>query len=305
MSKKNRRIQPVKKAKDFSKVWLLLRYCKIFLVFSSLAALLAVVGFYTTLATNHFLSKPVNEIVINSRFDYVDRATIEKKATSILGQSFIRQNIHQLQEELESIPWVDTVSLSRSWPDKLTLTIYEQAPIARWGSKGFVNVRGQLVFTPSIEQLYALPELKGSNDDVILIMDTYALLAKKVQPYDIAISFLQKDERESWRLQLDNGWDVVLGRGDMLKKLARLTQLFDQQLLDRNADVVAIDMRYSNGLAIQWNRHQEESLLNQEKKVGQRFFNSLPKRVNLNSSLIHDEQYETGSHKQFMAQTRG
>ena len=63
---------------------------------------------------------------------------------------------------------------------------------------------------------------------------------------------LEKNRRGVWRLELSNGWKVVVGRGDMHKKIQRLTFLLESNELDVNMSIVSIDLRYTNGLAVRW-----------------------------------------------------
>lgn len=269
MAKVNRRIKPVKaKTSSRKQAFVLVakkcvRYCQWLLTVASVIALIGVAGFYSVKAANHFLNRPITEVVINGNFEYVDRSKISDTANQVLGGSFISESILKVQKSIELMSWVDEVSIARAWPNKVIITIYEQAPIARWSDKGFVNVRGELVFTDELQQLIEFPVLQGKDSQVVDVIEKYSVLTQMLHPYALAISELEKDSRGAWRVKLRNNWNIVLGRGEILQKMDRLTTLMDQQLVNPGEDIAVIDIRYPNGVSVKWNpeKQQEEQAL--------------------------------------------
>lgn len=256
--KANRRIKKAAKVRDYSLLKTTMRYCRIAIVLSFLTVTIGVAGFYSVGVAEEFLNRPVTEVVIDSRFNYVTEEDVSQIVDSMIGRSFVGENIDNIKLQVESIAWVDNVNLARQWPDRLVVSIDEHKPIARWGDEGFVNVRGELIFTGDTERLSHLSTLHGDMDSAVLIMQQYSVLAKLLQPYSLVITSLQRDRRGAWQLRLDNDAQVMLGRGDVQVKIQRLTQLLDQRLLSRFSDVAVIDMRYQNGIAVQWIDNENE-----------------------------------------------
>ncbi|ODS24923.1 hypothetical protein AB835_01270 [Candidatus Endobugula sertula] len=293
MAKVNKRVAPMQKTKrDYSKLKTILRYVKLAMKTSILTALLGGIGFYSWQGIQIFLKLPITEIVINSKLHYVDRGKLSLHVKEMIGDSFISKNISHIQAEIQSMAWVDTVNLVRKWPDQLQMTIGEHTPIARWSNIGFVNTRGELILTDNLEKLAILPELNGKKNDVADIMHEYSVLAKILQPYQLKISYLEKNKRGAWRVALDNNWKVTLGRDEVLKKINRLTQLLDQQWLTIASSVDTIDMRYPNGVSVKWSTDNLEK--NIEGQVGK----------NKVSSTDHSKKIEL-SHAKDMTHTRG
>ncbi|KAG1661902.1 D-alanine--D-alanine ligase [Nymphon striatum] len=73
-----------------------------------------------------------------------------------------------LEKKIESNPWVHSASMTHVWPDKLTVRIYEQQPVAYWGEKAMLAENGQIIKAVLAEKsndlplLYS-PENKGRN----------------------------------------------------------------------------------------------------------------------------------------------
>ncbi len=254
--KANRRIKKIPKTRDYSvlksRLKAFVRYCRLVIVSCIFIGVIGLAGFYGVKTTQQFLNRPVAEIVIESAFEYLTEEEVTYLIEGMLGNSFVGENIDAIKREIESIAWVDKVNLNRQWPDRLIINVDEQAPIARWGNEGFVNIRGELVFTSQVEKLKHLSQLHGDNDYAANIMQQYSLLTTMFQPYDLRITSLQKNHRGVWSLSLDNDWQVMLGRDDVVNKVRRLTTLFDRELLTITANIKVIDIRYENGMAIQW-----------------------------------------------------
>ena len=111
------------------------------------------------------LQKPIAQVAIYGNFNYMTKESVSLLVDDVVGKSFFSENIKQLQKKLQAHPWIDNISLSRQWPDLLRITIFEQVPIARWGNKGFVNNRGELIAMDNLEKLAHFAELDGDDKD--------------------------------------------------------------------------------------------------------------------------------------------
>lgn len=258
MVKANRRInKPKKTPKNYVWVKKVFIFCRLLVVVSLLVAVVGVVGFYGTQMTQQFLNRPIANVVIEGEFNYVVKENVDRVVQTMIGDSFVGENIDSIKEQLQSTPWIDKVNLARQWPDRLLVNITEQVPIARWGEDSFINVRGELISVGENSRLNHLSKLSGDADDAQMIMRQYAILTHVFQPYGLSVDTLEKGRRGVWQLRLNNNWLIKLGRGDTFAKIQRLTHLLDKQLLEKTANIVVIDIRYSNGLAVQWGKDSE------------------------------------------------
>ena len=71
------------------------------------------------------------------------------------------------------------------------------------------------------------------------------------------------DQRRAWRIRLDNGLRLRLGRRRVLDRLKRFIAVYPV-IVARQAGVIEqVDLRYTNGLAVRWrkenNRQPEKS----------------------------------------------
>ena len=286
MTKINKRIvkkETVKRTFSFSKVLRVIRT----IVFASIfLSVLGVAGFYGTRLATDFLSRPVASITVKGEFNYVAQNEVTELVKGMIGGSFIGEDISEIKQSLESKPWIDSVNLVRQWPDILEIVVHEQVPIARWGESGFVNVRGEIIVVEKMSDLSQFSTLLGQREDVGLIMQQYSLLATTLQPYNMSVDVLEKNYRGVWRLQLNNGWKVIVGRGDVYKKIQRLTYLLDVKKLNDQMKIESIDLRYPNGLAVSW----IENVTDKDKEQAA----NLLKYPTIGLYLVNGKQYARG-----------
>ena len=252
MAKVNKRTVKKEKAKKRFHFLHILRVIRTVVLASVFLCVLGVSGFYGTQLAKDFLNRPIASITVKGEFNYVAQSEVENAVRGMIGGSFIGENISVIKQSLEAMPWIDGVDLIRQWPDALEVVVREQVPIARWGESGFVNVRGEIVAVKKNSHLSQLSTLSGQKENAGLIMQQYSLLASVLQPYDMSIDVLEKNNRGVWQLQLTNGWKVIVGRGDIYKKIQRFTYLLDSKHLNSQMKIESIDLRYPNGLAVSW-----------------------------------------------------
>jgi cell division protein FtsQ len=252
MAKVNKRTVKKEKVKSTFPFLKIVRMIRAMTLASVFLLVLGVTGFYGAQLAKDFLSRPIASITIKGEFNYVSQGEVEALVRGMIGGSFIGENIRDIKLSLEAKPWIDGVDLVRQWPDTLEVVVREQVPIARWGKSGFVNVRGEIITVDKNNNLSQFSILSGQAEDAGLIMQQYSLLASALQPYNMSIDVLEKNKRGVWRLQLENGWKVIVGRGDVYKKIQRLTYLLEVKKLNDKMKIESIDLRYPNGLAVSW-----------------------------------------------------
>ena len=250
---RNRRL-PVADGKEKSSIFY--RLCRRLAVsVGILAAVLLIVAsaYFGINGVRSVVDRPVAEISVESNFDYVDRRGAMNLINNTLRQNFLSENLQALKIGLESDPWIEHVVLSRQWPDHLHVKIIEQAPIARWSDTGFVNYRGELVEVDDIERLQHLPLLAGPTDDAAEVLKQYQAIAKLLRKYDLEIASLMKSQHHRWTVELTNGWQINIGKGQLMEKMQRFSVVLKNHLPTDKKDAVAvIDMRYQHGVAVRW-----------------------------------------------------
>ena len=169
-------------------------------------------------------------------------------------QGFFGVDVIAARRQLLELPWVATAEVRRQWPDRLLVTVYEQRPLARWGANAVVNDDGKM-FAPLVATIPGdLPLLDGPPHSEGEVAATYRQMMHVLRPLDLHVRQLQLDERRSWRVTLDNGIEVVLGRQDADQRMVRFIEFYKglRAAHEAAAEIDRVDLRYGNGFAVQW-----------------------------------------------------
>jgi cell division protein FtsQ len=238
-----------KKRFSFSRLF---NVIKLAIVLSLSTTVLGVTGYYGVVTANKFLERPIKSVVIKGEFDYLTRESIQVLIDEHVKNSFIKENLSTMRKKLLANPWIDSVALRREWPDILHVSIKEQRAIARWGDKGFVNYRGDLVLAKNDLILNDLPLLRSDDSQAELLMRQYQFVSELLNKYQLTVLVLEKSTVGIWQAELNNGWKLFLGRVDVNKKIQRLLIALDQKAIVLGSEIDSIDLRYENGLSVKW-----------------------------------------------------
>lgn len=194
-------------------------------------------------------------------FKYVKIFTPAKYTQPLQLREIVKQNIeggffslrkNKLHNSLLAQPWVSQIELRREWPNALTIVIYEQQPVAQWGDNGVINQDGNIFFPDPKTIPKELPILSGPETKKNLMLKEFRVLNGMVAPIGIRIVQMKLSDRLAWRVKLSDGIDVVIGQYALEQRFDRFVKLFSKIIGDRGDKVVQVDLRYPNGLAIQW-----------------------------------------------------
>ena len=82
------------------------------------------------------------------------------------------------------------------------------------------------------------------------------------QPAQLRLKELYLTERMTWFMQFDSGLRIIVDQDQTMNKLQRLSQLAQTDLKPVWSNISAIDLRYRNGLAIQWKNATPPKIVN-------------------------------------------
>lgn len=213
--------------------------------------LLAIALYWVSGPIAKIFERPIKSVVVEGDFNFITKERATELISNEINGDFLQLDLMQLKHALLTDPWVESVTLNRRWPDTLVVKISEQKPIARWGD-GFLNQRGEIVRIDEANKLVGLPWLQGNEADAIEILQQYQDLSQILRSRGLEVLALKCDNKKSWRLTIKNHVEIALGRDQVMEKIRRFVTVYDTQLSSVWTDVKAIDLRYSNGVAVRW-----------------------------------------------------
>jgi cell division protein FtsQ len=194
------------------------------------------------------------ESMSNRTLDYVTTSAVRQSDVFHQKGNFFTLNLDSMRESFETIPWVRRARVRREWPNRLVVALEEYRAYAIWGESKLVNRDGE-VFQANLGEAEAegtLPRLQGPKGTEKQVVELYARLTEKLKSLDLVVDELTLTDRYAWRLTLDSGTEVALGRDtDKQQFAARIDRLVASYpvLLKTYGNLRTIDLRYATGLA--------------------------------------------------------
>ncbi|MDQ3186431.1 MAG: cell division protein FtsQ/DivIB [Pseudomonadota bacterium] len=220
---------------------------------SSLVALVALAAMY---AMGHWAVNlpvfPVKEVSVGSingsgELKHVTREQIAGAVRSEFMGSFFTVDLDTTCDAFRKLPWVRIASARRQWPQSLEVTLEEHVALARWGSTALVNTHGEIFNAASDERL---PVFDGPEESSRDMVRQYAIFSKLLRPLQQSIEQINLSPRRAWRVHLENGTILELGREQMEARLERYAQVYDRSIAQLNQQLSYVDLRYPNGFAV-------------------------------------------------------
>lgn len=194
-------------------------------------------------------SAPIREVSVNGDFRVMSQQQIEALIRPHLGIGYFLVDLQAIREELEALPLVHEVTVRRGWPDRLMVFITEQVPVLQFGDHAYLNPYAD-AFEPAASLGVVLPRVDGPAGSEKKLMKTFHRFSEMLEQTGLGIRRLVLDGKHAWRVELDNGTEVLLGRRAVNDRFATLVALLAHQLSEERDQLVRVDMRYSNGVSV-------------------------------------------------------
>ncbi|MBB3197134.1 cell division protein FtsQ/DivIB [Roseateles terrae] len=196
-------------------------------------------------------------------------ASLRANALPRLRGNFVTMNLQTARQAFESVPWVRRATVQRVWPRRLLVHLEEHRPAAYWETKAdnadadsdavvdtrLVNTFGE-VFEANLGDVEDedLPTLSGPAKTSAAMLAMW----KQLDPISRArlnegVDRLDLSGRGSWKVTLDKGGVVELGRGTEADVVARYSQFMDSipRITARyQTSMISADLRHEQGYAV-------------------------------------------------------
>lgn len=194
---------------------------------------------------------PLREITVHGTLAHTSAAQIEQATRGRIAGNFFSVDLAAVRQGIEQLPWVRQVNVRRVWPDGLEVTIEERVALAHWGDDAMVDIYGERFAAQSDA---ALPVLAGPAGTEAEVTRRYRRFAALLAPLGDPLERVILTPRFAWRLKLQSGLSLVLGRDTgeipVEKRLARFVAVYPQTLGKIAQRHEYVDLRYPNGFAL-------------------------------------------------------
>ena len=197
-------------------------------------------------------SLAIQKVEWQGDFQYLRQAELEALAEPYTQTNLYLLDTQGLELALEAHPWVRGASLRKIWPNQLVVEVETQFPIAFWGDDKLLNQFGEIYVGTLPEKQGVFPIIYSPQTNGRVMGERYVQLTKMLSGLSLEIIELSEDERGSWRMKLRHGPEIIIGRKEQEKRVQRFKVGYLQGLKDRLGEIDQIDLRYTNGFAVEW-----------------------------------------------------
>jgi cell division protein FtsQ len=219
-------------------------------IVAGLLALYAVVARVTQLP-----AFALREIRVDHALNRVTRDEVEDVARREIRGNFFTVNLAATRAAFERLPWVRSASVRRYWPARLDVALEEHAPFARWEAAELVNTHGEVFRAAYDGELPAFSGPEGTAREIAIQYRYFrrALAAIGENPVEVQVT-----ERRAWRIRLESGLTLALGRESIEARVNRFAAVHGRTLAALGRRVDYVDLRYANGFAVRIPGLQDE-----------------------------------------------
>lgn len=199
-------------------------------------------------------------ISVSGDMNHTNAMTLRANVASKLSGTFLTMDLDRARQTFEAVPWVRRAVVKRDFPNRLRVTLQEHRAVAYWGAEGesrLLNSFGE-IFEANVAEVEpeVLARLMGPDGQSAQVLAMYQALQSLFEGMDLSAEQFELTAREGWRVRLENGATVELGRGStdevmartarFLKTVARVAANFG-----RKPDALeSADLRHEDGYAI-------------------------------------------------------
>ncbi|MFD2237359.1 cell division protein FtsQ/DivIB [Aureimonas populi] len=151
---------------------------------------------------------------------------------------------------IETMPWVESASVSKVYPDRVAIEVVEKRPYALW-QRGrelmIIDREGEEIVPYATTRFTELPFVvgPGAARDAAELLDRIEVIPELTPRIRAYVYVAQR----RWDLHLDNGVVVKLPEFEPLEAAARVVRMDrDTRLLSR--DIAAVDMRVDGRMVV-------------------------------------------------------
>ncbi|MCX7240075.1 MAG: cell division protein FtsQ/DivIB [Burkholderiales bacterium] len=202
----------------------------------------------------------IRAITVTGQVAHNNALTLRANVAPRLSGTFFSVDLARVRAAFEAAPWVRRAVVRRDFPNRLRVDLQEHQAVAYWGTDAEVRLLNSFgeVFEANVGEVEqdALPRLFGPDGQSAEVLAMYRALDPLFDQLELPLDQLDLSGGGSWRVRLDTGAAVELGRGSVDEIVARTRRFLSTltQVASRYGRHVqsleSADLRHESGYAI-------------------------------------------------------
>ncbi|KAA9129726.1 FtsQ-type POTRA domain-containing protein [Marinihelvus fidelis] len=195
---------------------------------------------------------PIRWLDVTGGFERVSAEQVRTRVAPMIEGSYFTVDMARAEASVEALPWVADALVRKRWPDGVEVQVTEFVPVAHWTGGQLLATDGRPFSVPGADGIQGLPWLEGPEGSLEEVIAAWQGMNERLQAVGLEATRVSLDPRGAWRLELNNGTHVALGRDDPMPRLDRLVDGWDALARAGQGTPRDIDLRYANGFAVRW-----------------------------------------------------
>ena len=200
----------------------------------------------------------IRQVQVVGDTQHNNAATLRANALSRLQGTYLTMDLRAAREVFEDVPWVKRAVVRRVWPHTLVAELQEHRPVAFWerdaGEDHLVDADGE-VFEVNLGDVEDAdyPTLRGPDKSAPQVLSMYRRLRPVMEGLGGRIDHLALSDRGSWRVKLERGTVMELGRGtedEVLQRTRQFAATVQEVIAGFGTRVESVDLRHQDGYAV-------------------------------------------------------
>ena len=196
------------------------------------------------------MNRPIEIINLNGDFKRVSKKVVQQKISNINGQGYLNFNLKEVKLEIESISWVQLVTVERKWPDTIDITIFEDDVVGLWNDQLVLNSSGKVFDVDKRTIPSNLIKFYGPEGTNVTVFERYNIFYKDLVARGLILESMTYSLLGSWSYVIRPRVEIKLGKSNLSERFDRFLLVWDESLLDNYDQISYIDFRYTEGFAI-------------------------------------------------------
>ena len=196
------------------------------------------------------MNRPIEIINLNGDFKRVSKKVVQQKISNINGQGYLNFNLKEVKLEIESISWVQLVTVERKWPDTIDITIFEDDVVGLWNDQLVLNSSGKVFDVDKRTIPSNLIKFYGPEGTNVNVFERYNIFYKELVARGLILESMTYSLLGSWSFVIRPRVEIKLGKSNLSERFDRFLLVWDESLLDNYDQISYIDFRYTEGFAI-------------------------------------------------------
>ena len=152
----------------------------------------------------------VREVIVEGRSKTKKSALLQALQVSE-GDNILAINMTEMKDRINKLPWIKSARIERHLPNKISLTLVERTPMARWQTNKMlklIDIHGDVIPSVDVSRFLNLPIIIGKNapkiaGQILKTLSNEPHLFRRIKSLTLV-----SDRR--WDVQLDNEINVHL-----------------------------------------------------------------------------------------------